>query len=613
MSTENSTNRAQSIYDFIGGAPTIETLVDRFYNRIYHDDALQPFFAKTNLKRLKTRQVKYFSALLGGPLPYRGKTLEQTFRDVGVPPHFTATIQNHLSLSLEDAGVPQPSSSDIIATLTPTKEPMNSQSEATTTTVPTSSAEVQDLREKLQAAQEELQESKAQLQNMSRFQSMVDNSPINTMFADTAGVIEYMNTCSYTQLEELEQFLPCNVKDIVGNSFDIFHKNPAHQRKFIADPRNLPHRAKIKVGPETLELSVSAIHDKEGTYFGAMATWEVITKSLQLEEDSKRMAEREAQTSRELHAGVETILSVVTAATSGDITKRIELDREDAIGQLADGLNLFLDGLRTNISHIAENAKQVASSSSLVGEVSEDIGVSSEETTNQAMSVAAAAEQVSQNIHTVAAASEELNVSIGEIARNASDAAIVATKAVDVAEETNRTVGKLGDSSAEIGQVVKVITSIAQQTNLLALNATIEAARAGEAGKGFAVVAYEVKELAKETAKATEDISRKIEAIQLNTEGAVNAIAEITTIINQISEFQTTIASAVEEQSATTKEIGRNVNEAARAGADIAKNVSVVAKAAISTQDGATIAKEKAGELATVAASLQKEIAHFSY
>ena len=191
--------------------------------------------------------------------------------------------------------------------------------------------------------------------------------------------------------------------------------------------------------------------------------------------------------------------------------------------------------------------------------VSQQMAANAEETAAQANVASAAAEQVSKNVTTVATGAEEMGASIKEIAKNANEAARVATSAVKVAEKTNATVAKLGESSAEIGNVIKVITSIAQQTNLLALNATIEAARAGEAGKGFAVVANEVKELAKQTAKATEDISRKIEAIQADTKGAVEAIAQIGKIINQINDIQNTIASAVEEQTATTGEISRNV------------------------------------------------------
>lgn len=248
----------------------------------------------------------------------------------------------------------------------------------------------------------------------------------------------------------------------------------------------------------------------------------------------------------------------------------------------------------------------LASSAQELTAVSQQMAANSEETATQASVVSAAAEQVSRNIGTVASATEEMGTSIKEIAKSANEAARVATSAVKVAEKTNATVSKLGESSAEIGNVIKVITSIAQQTNLLALNATIEAARAGEAGKGFAVVANEVKELAKQTAKATEDIGRRIEAIQTDTKSAVDAIVQISTIISQINDIQTTIASAVEEQTATTSEISRNVSEAALGSHEIAQNVMGVAQAARGTTEGAANTKGSADELSRMAVELQR-------
>ncbi|HVJ81971.1 MAG TPA: methyl-accepting chemotaxis protein, partial [Planctomycetia bacterium] len=225
----------------------------------------------------------------------------------------------------------------------------------------------------------------------------------------------------------------------------------------------------------------------------------------------------------------------------------------------------------------------------------------------------AAAEEVSGNVSTVAAGAEQMGASIKEIAKNAAEAAKVGSAAVRVAETTNDTIGKLGESSAEIGNVVKVITSIAQQTNLLALNATIEAARAGEAGKGFAVVANEVKELAKQTAKATEDIGHKIETIQSDTAGAVRAIGEIGRIIGQINDIQNAIAGAVEEQTATTGEINRNISEAARGSEEIARNVAGVAVAAQGATEGAADTQRASGELSRLAESLQSLVSRFKY
>lgn len=265
------------------------------------------------------------------------------------------------------------------------------------------------------------------------------------------------------------------------------------------------------------------------------------------------------------------------------------------------------------LSTVSASANALAAAAEELTAASHSMSATAEETSAQANVVSAASEQVSGNISTVATGTEEMSASIREIASNAAEASKVAVHAVKVAETTNQTVAKLGVSSAEIGKVIKVITSIAQQTNLLALNATIEAARAGEAGKGFAVVANEVKELAKETAKATEDISQKIEAIQSDTSGAVAAIREISTIIDKIADIQTTIASAVEEQTATTNEMGRNVTEAAKGASEIAQNITGVAQAAVATSQGAADSLRAASELTRMASDLQTLVQKFQF
>ncbi len=258
------------------------------------------------------------------------------------------------------------------------------------------------------------------------------------------------------------------------------------------------------------------------------------------------------------------------------------------------------------LDKVTESATAVAAAAEELTVSSKQMTVNAEETAVQANLVSASADLVSSNVQTVAIATEDMTASIREIAKSAADAARVATTAVRVAEDTNVKVAALGASSAEIGKVIKVITSIAQQTNLLALNATIEAARAGEAGKGFAVVANEVKELAKATARATEDIGLKIDAIQSDTRMAIDAIAHIGSIIDQINDMQATIATAVEQQTATTNEIGRNVAEAARASAGIAETVTGVAQAAQSTTAGASDTQKAASALAQMGAELQQ-------
>jgi methyl-accepting chemotaxis protein len=305
------------------------------------------------------------------------------------------------------------------------------------------------------------------------------------------------------------------------------------------------------------------------------------------------------------------VVDVLEAVSQGDLTQRVVVSSGDELGRMGTALNVTVESLAGSVSAIKENAASLARASESLAGISQLMGANAEETAAQANVVSAASEEVSTNVQTVATASEEMSASIREIAKNSNEAARVATTAVDAAERTNAIVGKLGDSSAEIGQVIKVITSIAQQTNLLALNATIEAARAGEAGKGFAVVANEVKELAKETAKATEDISRKIEMIQVDTKDAVDAIGSISSIINQINDISSTIASAVEEQTATTNEIGRNVSEAARGSAEIAQNITGVAQAAHSTSSGASTTQQSATDLSRMAGELTRHVSRF--
>lgn len=316
--------------------------------------------------------------------------------------------------------------------------------------------------------------------------------------------------------------------------------------------------------------------------------------------------------SRRVSTTTRSVLDKAEAIAAGDLTgEDLEITSDDELADLARAINKVNESLDSIISSIAESAQHVASASEELSSTSQQISANSEETSAQANAVGQASQQVNSHLQGLSAGADEMTSTIQSIASNAHEAATIASKAVQTAQAANATVGKLGESSAEIGEVIKVITSIAQQTKLLALNATIEAARAGEAGKGFAVVANEVKELARQTAKATEDISHKIVAIQTDTNGAVEAIGTITTVINQVNDISGTIATAVEEQSATTNEMTRNVSDAAKGSSEISNNISGVSQAAQGTSNSAQESQKAAVELAAMAAQLRSLVDQF--
>lgn len=398
-----------------------------------------------------------------------------------------------------------------------------------------------------------------------------------------------------------------DLNEIIGKHHSMFvdaaeRKTPEYKEFWAKLNRGEYQTAEFKrIGkggqPVWIQASYNPILDLSGKPFKVVKFATDVTARVLADEDTKHK--------------VAATLEAVRHAAQGDLTQQMPVRGEDAIGQIGEGMDAFLKNLRTSFIEMTRGVDSVAQAAQGLNSISQQMSGNAEETATQAMVVSAASDEVSKNVSVVAASSEEMLASIREISKSANEAARVARSAVSVAESTNQTVAKLGDSSIEIGKVIKVITSIAQQTNLLALNATIEAARAGEAGRGFAVVANEVKELAKETAKATEEIGQKIDAIQNDSRAAVTAIGEISSIINQINDVSNTIASAVEEQTATTNEIGRNVTEAARGTTEIARNITGVATAAQNTSQGAVETQTSAVSLNDMATSLSTLMAQF--
>jgi methyl-accepting chemotaxis protein len=384
-----------------------------------------------------------------------------------------------------------------------------------------------------------------------RLKQMVEGMPLAIMTADPKNEykVNYANKATIDSLRPFESLIRMKAEDIVGTSIDHFHRDPSHQRGMLSNPANLPHRAKIKLGTETLDLRASAMYDRAGAYIGPMLSWSVVTKQVTLADD-----------------------------------------------------------FETNVKGAVEI---VASAAAQLESTAKQLGGSAEETTRQSSAVAAASEQAAVNIQTVASAAEELSASIGEISRQVSESATIARDAVNQAKATDHQVEALSVAAGKIGEVVRLISEIASQTNLLALNATIEAARAGDAGKGFAVVASEVKNLATQTAKATEEIGGQITAIQTATGGAVAAIRSIGDTIQRIDQIAGSIAAAVEEQSASTAEIARNVQQASAGTAEVSSNIVTVTDAARQTGTSANEMLKSAGQLGHESARLRDQVDRF--
>jgi methyl-accepting chemotaxis protein len=306
-------------------------------------------------------------------------------------------------------------------------------------------------------------------------------------------------------------------------------------------------------------------------------------------------------------------ISFADQMAEGNLADRLEIDSKDETALLATSMNGICERVGGVIKDLADRAIRLSSSSEELSAISKEIAEHAESSLSEVMSVTATSEQVGQSASMVSTEVEGMTSGIKEVAQSSAKATTVARSAVEIAQTTGKVFGSLHKASSEVGDVVSMISSIAEQTNLLALNATIEAARAGEAGKGFGVVAQEVKELAAQTGKATEDIGSKIAAIQMNVNQAIGAIDEISTIIMSINDIQTTIAAAVEEQSMICEGIRGSVKQTAIDGAEIARRLTLVADSARSTTSGTRQTQESAQDLAMMSNDLESMVRQFRY
>jgi methyl-accepting chemotaxis protein len=380
---------------------------------------------------------------------------------------------------------------------------------------------------------------------------MIEQLPIGVMTAESGGDfrITYVNAEAQRIVDLVKDQMPRSFDTLVGQPIDVFHPDSRRHRALLADPANLPHRARFSLGGETIDLRINAIFDRDGGYAGPLLVWHQATRQVQLV--------------RQFEESVGAIARIVAESADG-MCQAASAMRESAIAA----------GQRT-------------------------------------MAVLAASDQASGSVSTAAAGAEEVSVSVAEIARQVAESAQIAGLAVAEAEATDASVGQLSEAAERISAVVRLISDIAGRTNLLALNATIEAARAGEAGKGFAVVAGEVKNLATQTAKATQEIGSQIAAMQQATGQAVTALRSISGTIQRMNEIATAIAGAVEEQGAATASIAQAVGYAAAGTAEVSANIAAVSTVVDETGDRAGGVLAAATEVAGQATTLKDEVARF--
>lgn len=446
---------------------------------------------------------------------------------------------------------------------------------------------------------------------MSRYDPMVNGASLAMVLADTSGSIVFLNETAERLFSELQSHLPVG-GPIIGAHIDALHASLTRDGSSLSDASRLPVAARLEVAEEIFDVEIKAMYDRRGDYLGPMATWDRVTERVL----SERTVEAQRQEARARQVALERriaeLLEVVDRMKEGDLTCSVPVC-DGEIGRAFSGIEHLMLELRASMRAVGALAHALSESADGLSVVSGRVDHNARSTLEEVSGASKGVAEVEKSVSTVTRGVSDLASSVGEVARHASEAADVGARAVRAAAHASEKIARLGKSSALIGTVVKTINTIAEQTKLLALNATIEAARAGDAGRGFAVVAGEVKNLARETADATEDISHRVETIQVDTREVIDAIDEIREVIESINAMQSRIAVAVVQQSATTREISEISATVAQAIERVSENTSAVVRMAEDTTSASTETRRAAEALRVSADQLEHSIAKFKY